>query len=147
MNELCRSHWSAAGHGSNNWVVAPSRSATGRAILCNDPHLRLTIPSIWYLMHLPKHRRPGLMVTRCGAPQSQVLRVFNSVIIVGFLGVTAAICDDVELYREKPHPLDPDRYLTRDRWLAYGKARRNHQSGAQRRNQKNRSINLPWAGA
>src|ERR1043166_3237470 len=41
-----------AGHGSNNWVVAPNHSATGNAILCNDPHLRMTLPSIWYLMHL-----------------------------------------------------------------------------------------------
>src|SRR5262249_15586922 len=42
----------AAGQGSNSWVVAPQRSATGGAILCNDPHLKLDIPSTWYLMHL-----------------------------------------------------------------------------------------------
>src|SRR5262247_744535 len=41
-----------AGHGSNNWVIAPHRSSSGNAILCNDPHLRMGLPSVWYLMHL-----------------------------------------------------------------------------------------------
>ncbi len=38
--------------GSNNWAVAPSRSATGHALLANDPHLELSLPSIWYEVHL-----------------------------------------------------------------------------------------------
>lgn len=38
--------------GSNNWSVAPSRSATGHALLAGDPHLELTLPSIWYEAHL-----------------------------------------------------------------------------------------------
>ncbi|MGH7562535.1 MAG: penicillin acylase family protein [Gemmatimonadales bacterium] len=40
------------GVGSNNWVVGPSRSATGRALLAGDPHLELTLPSIWYEAHV-----------------------------------------------------------------------------------------------
>lgn len=38
--------------GSNNWVVGPSRSADGKALLANDPHLSLTNPSIWYLVNI-----------------------------------------------------------------------------------------------
>ncbi len=38
--------------GSNNWAVAPARSATGFALLANDPHLELSLPSIWYEVHL-----------------------------------------------------------------------------------------------
>jgi penicillin G amidase len=38
--------------GSNNWAVAPSRSASGHAILSGDPHLELSLPSIWYETHL-----------------------------------------------------------------------------------------------
>lgn len=38
--------------GSNNWAVAPSRSKSGHAILAGDPHLELTLPSIWYEAHL-----------------------------------------------------------------------------------------------
>ncbi len=37
---------------SNNWAVAPGRSATGHALLAGDPHLDLTLPSIWYEAHL-----------------------------------------------------------------------------------------------
>ena len=36
------------GVGSNNWAVAPSKTKNGKAILCGDPHLNLTLPSIWY---------------------------------------------------------------------------------------------------
>src|SRR5581483_4108685 len=38
----------AHGGESNNWAVAPSKSATGGALLAGDPHLHLTLPSIWY---------------------------------------------------------------------------------------------------
>ena len=37
------------GVGSNDWVVAPSKSATGHALLANDPHLGIQMPSIWYI--------------------------------------------------------------------------------------------------
>lgn len=38
--------------GSNNWAVAPSRTAAGSALLAGDPHLALTLPSIWYEAHI-----------------------------------------------------------------------------------------------
>lgn len=38
--------------GSNNWTVAASKTLSGFPILCNDPHLRLTLPSIWYEIQL-----------------------------------------------------------------------------------------------
>lgn len=38
--------------GSNNWAVAASRSTSGHALLAGDPHLSLTLPSIWYEAHL-----------------------------------------------------------------------------------------------
>lgn len=37
---------------SNAWVVGPGRTATGRAILCNDPHLEPSVPSIWFAAHI-----------------------------------------------------------------------------------------------
>lgn len=39
-------------NGSNNWVVAGSKTASGAPILCNDPHLELSLPSIWYEMQI-----------------------------------------------------------------------------------------------
>ena len=38
--------------GSNNWVVAPEKMETGSAALCNDPHLIINAPNVWYENHL-----------------------------------------------------------------------------------------------
>jgi len=40
------------GIGSNNWVVDGTKSTTGHPILANDPHLSLTLPSVWYELHI-----------------------------------------------------------------------------------------------
>jgi len=40
------------GIGSNSWVVSGSRSASGKPLLANDPHLGLTAPPVWYFAHL-----------------------------------------------------------------------------------------------
>ena len=45
------------GLGSNNWVVSGAHTATGKPLLANDTHLELSVPSIWYEMHLTA---PGL---------------------------------------------------------------------------------------
>jgi penicillin G amidase len=38
--------------GSNNWAIAPTRTARAHALLAGDPHLELTLPSVWYEAHL-----------------------------------------------------------------------------------------------
>jgi len=115
-----QSDWHPAGHGSNAWVISPSRSETGNAILCNDPHLRMTLPSLWYLLHLkaePTKGQPdGYEVWGASVPGSPCVHVGHNRWIAW--GVTAAVCDDVELYREKVHRLDPNLYLAGDRWQA-----------------------------
>ncbi len=40
------------GQGSNAWVVAGEKTTSGRTILCNDPHLALSMPGVWYEMRL-----------------------------------------------------------------------------------------------
>jgi penicillin amidase len=42
----------AAGGGSNCWVVAASRSESGAPLVAGDPHLQVTLPGQWYVMHL-----------------------------------------------------------------------------------------------
>jgi penicillin amidase len=37
---------------SNAWAVSADRTATGRAMLCNDPHLTPSVPSLWYIAHV-----------------------------------------------------------------------------------------------
>jgi penicillin amidase len=53
---------------SNNWVISGKRTADGKPILANDPHLAPTAPGIWYLSHLetPSMRVAG--VTFPGVP-------------------------------------------------------------------------------
>ncbi len=107
-----------AGNGSNNWVVAPDRSATRNAILCNDPHLRMTLPSTWYLMHLKAEatasQPDGYEAWGASIPGSPCIQLGHNRHIAW--GVTAALCDDVELYLEKIHPTAPDRYLAGNDW-------------------------------
>ena len=49
---LLRGTGSEVAVGSNNWAVAPRRTAAGHVLLSGDPHLTLTLPSIWYEVHL-----------------------------------------------------------------------------------------------
>ncbi|AKU90733.1 penicillin amidase family protein [Vulgatibacter incomptus] len=46
--------WAPQGEpaGSNNWVVAPSKTTHGKALLANDPHLGLSNPSVWYFAEI-----------------------------------------------------------------------------------------------
>ena len=117
---FAQSDGNPAGQGSNSWVIAPSRSETGNAILCNDPHLRMTLPSLWYLLHLkaePTRTQPdGYEVWGASVPGSPCVHVGHNRWIAW--GVTAAVCDDVELYREKIHRLDPNLYLVGEQWQA-----------------------------
>ncbi|MFN8281779.1 MAG: penicillin acylase family protein [Chitinophagales bacterium] len=60
--------YSNPNYGSNNWCINGSKSASGKPILCGDPHLGLNLPSIWYEVQL---NCPGLNVygvTIPGAP-------------------------------------------------------------------------------
>jgi penicillin amidase len=49
------------GTGSNNWVLGPRRTASGGAMLANDPHLDLSMPSVWYenLLRCPGYEARG----------------------------------------------------------------------------------------
>lgn len=38
--------------GSNNWAINGFKTKSGNPILCNDPHLNLSLPSIWYEIQL-----------------------------------------------------------------------------------------------
>jgi len=82
--------------GSNNWAVAPFRSASGRTLLAGDPHLELSLPSIWYQAHLVV---PGQLdvagVTLPGAPW--VIIGFNRDIAWSFTNTGADVSD---FYRE-----------------------------------------------
>ena len=53
---------------SNNWVISGSRTADGKALLENDPHLEPTTPGIWYLVNLSAPNVHVAGVTLPGVP-------------------------------------------------------------------------------
>ncbi len=78
--------------GSNNWAVGPARSASGFAILAGDPHLELTLPSIWYETHLSVPGRLDVYgVTIPGAPG--IVIGFNRDIAWSFTNTQADVLD------------------------------------------------------
>ncbi len=56
------------GNGSNNWVVSGSKAKSGAPILCNDPHLGLNLPSLWFEMQLSTPTFNAYGATFPGAP-------------------------------------------------------------------------------
>ena len=95
--------------GSNAWVVSAARSATGKPILANDPHLRWSIPSAWYLIHL---RAPDLDVTGASLPGVPAVIIGHNRRIAW--GVTNLGYDVQDLYREQID-LQSGRYIYQGR--------------------------------
>jgi penicillin G amidase len=85
-----------AGQGSNNWVVDGSRTTTGKPLLANDPHLAISVPSIWFEIHLTA---PGLDVAGVALPFSPgILIGHNDRIAWGFTNTEGDVED---LYLER----------------------------------------------
>ena len=83
------------GIGSNNWAVAAEKSKTGNAILSNDPHLTIQLPSTFYEMHyvIDGQRAHGLSIA--GAPMLVI--GFNEYISWGSTNSTWDLVDFYEL--------------------------------------------------
>jgi len=96
---------------SNNWVVSGKRTVSGKPLLSNDPHLRSTAPSIWYMVHLSA---PGARVAGVGsAGLPGVIIGHNDHIAWGCTNVNPDVQD---LYIEKFDPDNPKRYQTPTGW-------------------------------
>jgi penicillin amidase len=93
--------------GSNNWAVAGDRTATGAAILANDPHLGMGTPSIWFRASLDRGQRRVTGATLPGIPAV----VFGSNGDIAW-GLTNSYGDWTDLVVLEPDPADPLRYLT-----------------------------------
>jgi penicillin amidase len=109
---------SGDGIGSNSWVVSGSRTASGKPILANDPHLAPSMPGIWYQLGL-----------HCVAPESQAAKTCPADVVgSSFSGVPGVIIghngrvawgftnlgpDVTDLYLEQT---DGDRYLVDGKW-------------------------------
>ncbi len=84
------------GLGSNNWVIDSEKSATGRPILAYDPHVWLSLPSIWYEAHLVSPKRDVYGIALLASPY--IIYGFNRYIS---WGGTTLMADVVDCYSEK----------------------------------------------
>lgn len=98
--------------GSNNWTVAPSRTATGRPILANDPHRAHGVPSLRYVVHL---NSPGMSVIGAGEPALPGVSIGHNGKI-GF-GLTIFAVDQEDIYVYELNPDNPDQYRYQDEWV------------------------------
>jgi penicillin amidase len=87
------------GGGSNNWTVSAARTATGRPLVANDPHLDARLPPHWYLVHARTPQWSVAGATFLGGPAVQAGHN-------GFAawGVTAGLIDNTDLFREQIGP-------------------------------------------
>jgi penicillin amidase len=101
-----------ANNGSNNWAVSGSKTQSKSPILCNDPHLGLNLPSLWFEMQLstPTHNTYGASFP--GAPA----------IVIGFndsiaWGVTNAGRDVMDIYNVRFKDELKKEYLMNGNWI------------------------------
>ena len=102
------------GKGSNNWVISGERTASGKPLLANDPHLGLGTPAIWFYAHLKSPEQNVIGATLPGMPL--VVLGHNSHVAWGFTNTGPDVQD---LYLEKINPSNPLQYQTPDGWQAF----------------------------
>ena len=98
-------------NGSNDWVVNGARTASGKPLLANDPHLGAQIPAIWYLAGIQGDRVHAVGATLPGLPP--VIIGHNEEIA---WGVTNLGPDVQDLYVERVNPANPGQYEADGQW-------------------------------
>ena len=100
--------------GSNSWVLAGSRTLSGKPILANDPHLALRTPSVWYVARLVA---PGYSVAGATLPGLPGVVIGRNARIAWAL--TSVEPDVQDLFVEEVDPADPSRYRWRGEWRKF----------------------------
>lgn len=123
--ELTRNAGTNDGKGSNNWVVAGSRTASGKPLLANDPHLGLSAPAIWYFASM---QSPAGQASD-GTPIAAIDAVGATLPGLPFVvlgrtdrvawGFTNTGPDVQDLYLEQLNPADPSQYRTPEGWAPF----------------------------
>lgn len=98
-------------NGSNNWVMGGSRTKSGAPILANDPHLELSLPSIWFELQLTDNTGTTYGASLPGSP----------FVIIGFndhiaWGITNAQRDVKDYYEIKFRDGKKDAYWYKGEW-------------------------------
>ena len=104
----------ATGGASNNWAVAGSRTASGGALMAGDPHLHLTLPSIWFQLSMDS---PGYHVSGVSIPGTPVVLIGHNQHISWSL--TDAQNQQTFFYDELEDSSHPNQYFWQGAWHAY----------------------------
>lgn len=101
-------------YGSNSWVLAPEKTAKGKVLFENDPHIAQAQPSVWYEAHLvtPNYEKYGYYLA--GVPFPLLSHDRNMV-----HGFTMLANDDTNFYYEEQHPTDSTLYRYKDDWKKF----------------------------
>ena len=97
--------------GSNNWVIAPAKSATGRAVMANDPHRAYGEPSLRYISHLDA---PTLHAIGANEPSLPGISLGHNDWIA--FGYTRFYIDQEDLYVYELNSANPEQYKYQSRW-------------------------------
>jgi len=97
--------------GSNNWVISGRRSTSGHPLLADDPHRRLSLPSLRYLVHL---QAPGWNVIGAGEPAIPGVSIGHNE--KGAWGITIFETDAEDLYVYNLRQGHPDQYWYKGQW-------------------------------
>ena len=97
--------------GSNNWIVSGNRTASGHAMLANDPHRKIAVPSLRYMVHLVA---PGWNVIGGGEPEIPGVSIGHNE--VGAWGLTIYETDGEDLYVYDLNPKNLSQYFYKGHW-------------------------------
>jgi penicillin amidase len=97
--------------GSNNWVVAGRKTASGFPILANDPHRAISVPSLRYMVHLVA---PGWNVIGAGEPTIPGISIGHNE--KGAWGLTIFETDAEDLYVYELNPDNLMQYRYQGQW-------------------------------
>jgi penicillin amidase len=103
---------------SNTWALAPFRSATGHALLANDPHLGHGLPGTWYEAHLRTREHEVIGAFLPGLPFAAIGH--NRRIAWGFSNWNL---DGGDFFLERLDAAHPGQVLVQGRWVPLGERR------------------------
>ena len=98
--------------GSNNWIVAGNKSASGFPLLANDPHRKIALPSLRYMVHLVA---PGWNVIGAGEPVIPGVSIGHNE--YGAWGLTIFETDGEDLYVYDLNKNNLNQYWHNGKWI------------------------------
>ncbi|MFX1339165.1 MAG: penicillin acylase family protein [Promethearchaeota archaeon] len=100
--------------GSSCWIVSPNKSETGSVLFANDPHLPLTLPAIWFLVHL---HCPKFNIFGASFPGIPLIIIGHNDHIA--FGATNVHADTIDLFKLDLNPENENQYKYNGQWINF----------------------------